>query len=81
MRKSQHTREYKRLIAALRAAREKAGLTQEEVAGCLDTYASFVSKCESGERRLDVVELATLCRLYGTDLLDFLRSAGFGPRR
>jgi transcriptional regulator with XRE-family HTH domain len=81
VRKSQHTREYKRLIAALRAAREKAGLTQEEVAGRLDTYASFISKCESGERRLDVVELATLCRLYGIDLLDFLRSAGFGARR
>jgi transcriptional regulator with XRE-family HTH domain len=78
MRKSQHTREYKRLITALRAAREKAGLTQDEVAGRLGTYASFISKCESGERRLDVVELATRCRLYGTDLLDFLRSAGFG---
>ncbi len=80
MRKSQHTREYKRLIAALRAAREKAGLTQDEVARRLGTYASFVSKCESGERRLDVVELAALCRLYGIDLLDFLRSAGLGPR-
>jgi transcriptional regulator with XRE-family HTH domain len=80
MRKSQHTREYRRLIAALRAAREKAGLTQDQVADRLDTYASFVSKCESGERRLDVVELATLCRLYGIDLLEFLRSAGLGPR-
>ena len=29
----------------------------------------------------DVVELAALCRLYGVDLLDFLRSAGLGPRR
>ena len=80
MRKSQHTREYKRLIAALRSAREKAGLTQDEVADHLDTYASFVSKCESGERRIDVVELATFCRIYGIDLLEFLRSAGFGPK-
>jgi transcriptional regulator with XRE-family HTH domain len=80
MRKSQHTREYKRLITALRQAREQAGLTQGEVADRLGTYASFVSKCESGERRLDVVELATLCRLYRIDLLEFLRSAGFGPR-
>jgi transcriptional regulator with XRE-family HTH domain len=78
MRKSQHTREYQRLTAALRAARRKAGLTQEPVADRLGPHASFVSKCESGERRLDVVELATLCRLYGLDLLDFLRAAGFG---
>jgi transcriptional regulator with XRE-family HTH domain len=78
---SQHTRQYKRLIAALRSARERAGLTQDQVAARLHAYASFVSKCESGERRLDVVELAALCRVYGIDRLDFLRSAGFASHR
>jgi transcriptional regulator with XRE-family HTH domain len=34
---------------------EQAGLTQMEVAQKLGTYASFVSKVESGERRVDVV--------------------------
>ena len=57
MQKSQHRREYRRLIQALRRAREQAGLTQEEVAGQLGTYASFVSKCEAGERRIDVLQL------------------------
>jgi hypothetical protein len=33
------------------------------------------------QRRPDVVGPATLGRLYGIDLLDFLRTAGFGPRR
>lgn len=79
MEKSQHTRAYRRLIQALRKAREKAGLTQLDVARKLDVYASFVSKCESGERRIDVVELAAFCRIYGTDLITFLRSLGFGP--
>lgn len=78
MRKSQHTREYKRLIKALREARERAGLTQEQVAARLDTYASFVSKCESGERRIDVVELAAFCDVYEVALADFLRDAGLG---
>jgi len=77
MEKSQHTQEYERLTAALRKARENAGLTQGDVAARLEVYASFVSKCESGERRLDVVELAALCKIYGVTLLDFLRSAGF----
>jgi hypothetical protein len=63
----------------LREARGKAGLTQGQVADRLDAYASFVSKVESGERRLDVVELAALCRLYGVNLFEFLPSTGFGP--
>ncbi len=74
MQKSQHTRSYKRLIQALREAREKSGMTQMDVARKLGTYASFVSKCESGERRIDVVELAAFCRVYAIDLVDFLRS-------
>jgi transcriptional regulator with XRE-family HTH domain len=77
MDKSQHTRAYRRLVAALRRAREQAGFTQEEVAVRLGVYASYVSKCESGERRIDVVELAAFCRVYEVSLADFLRSAGF----
>lgn len=76
--KSQHTRAYRRLIQALRRAREQAGLKQEEVAAHFGTYASFVSKIESGERRIDVVELANFCRLYGVDLGAFLQSVGLG---
>jgi transcriptional regulator with XRE-family HTH domain len=80
MRKTQHTREYLRLIEALRKARESAGFTQDEVAHQLGTYASFISKCESGERRIDVVELAALCRLYGIDLLAFLQEVGLAGK-
>jgi transcriptional regulator with XRE-family HTH domain len=81
MEKSQHTDQYRRLIEALRQAREKANLTQGEVAQRLDTYASFVSKVESGERRIDVVELAALCKVYGIDLVAFLREIGLCEAR
>jgi transcriptional regulator with XRE-family HTH domain len=76
MQKSQHTQQYRQLLAALRQAREDAGLTQLDVAGKLEVYASYVSKCESGERRIDVIELAEFCRLYGIGLADLLKSAG-----
>jgi transcriptional regulator with XRE-family HTH domain len=76
MDKSQHTEEYRQLTEALRKARDNAGLTQGEVAARLKTYASFVSKCESGERRVDVVELTAFCKVYGVDLIEFLRAAG-----
>jgi transcriptional regulator with XRE-family HTH domain len=77
MDKSQHTEQYRRLLEALRKAREQAGLTQGEVAQRLDTYASFISKVEAGERRIDVVELAALCRVYGIKLVALLTEAGF----
>jgi transcriptional regulator with XRE-family HTH domain len=75
MEKSQHTRAYARLTAALRAPRARAGLTQQEVAAALGAYASYVSKVEAGERRVDVVELVTLCGVYRIELAELLREA------
>jgi transcriptional regulator with XRE-family HTH domain len=76
MSKSRHTVRFERLLQALRAARKEAGLTQVEVAKHFQAHASFVSKVESGERRLDVVELADFCRTYGVRLTAFLKKAG-----
>lgn len=55
--KSIYSAEYQRLCALLRQLREEAGLTQVQVAAELGVPQSFVSKYESGERRLDVIEL------------------------
>jgi len=76
MRKSRFSRQYRRLLEELRAARIHAGLTQTEVAAKFGAHASFVSKAESGERRLDVVELAEFCKVYGVSLTSFLGRAG-----
>jgi transcriptional regulator with XRE-family HTH domain len=51
-------------LAKLRQARLEAGLSQVEVAQKLDKPQSYVSKCESGERRVDVVELIDFAALY-----------------
>ena len=63
--KSLHSEAYQEFLKRLRQAREDAGLTQLEVAGRLGRPQSFVSKCESGERRVDVIELAWFAELYG----------------
>ena len=76
MKKTRYSRKYARLLAALRQARKNADLTQTQVAKQFGAHASFVSKIESGERRIDVVELAQFCRLYGVKLADFLQEAG-----
>ncbi len=74
MRKSTHTTAYERLLTALRRARRDACLKQSDVARKLRRHQSFISKIESGERRVDVIELAQLCRIYRRDLIEFIRS-------
>ncbi len=61
------TARHKALIAMLIAAREKAGMTQTELAQRLGEYQSFVARMESGQRRVDVVELITLAEILGFD--------------
>jgi transcriptional regulator with XRE-family HTH domain len=56
--------EYRRFLKKLRQARLDAGLTQVDVAKHLRKPQSFVSKLESGERRVDPVELRHLAQLY-----------------
>jgi transcriptional regulator with XRE-family HTH domain len=63
--KSIYSAEYQRLCAVLRELRQEAGLTQVQVATRLDMPQSFVSKYESGERRLDVVELGHVAGALG----------------
>lgn len=53
---------HNQLRDALLDARRKKGLTQVEVATLLDKPQSFVSKYESGERRLDVIEFLEVCK-------------------
>jgi transcriptional regulator with XRE-family HTH domain len=51
--KSIYSAEYQRLCAVLRELRQEAGLTQVQVAAELGVTQSFVSKYESGARRLE----------------------------
>lgn len=46
-------------------ARQENNLTQQEVAFRLGRPQSFVSKYESGERRLDVIEFLEVCQALG----------------
>ena len=48
-------------------ARLNAGVTQAELAVTLSVPQSFVSKYETGERRIDVVEFLCICRALGAD--------------
>lgn len=73
MDKSIYSAEYGLLLDRLRKAREKAGLTQEEIASRLGVTQSFVSKCERGERRLDLIEVRAWSQALGLSFAEFVR--------
>jgi transcriptional regulator with XRE-family HTH domain len=72
MGKSIHSGDYKTFLAVLKHARERAELTQEEAAKRLGRTQTFISKCERGERRIDVIELRAFCAAFGITLRQFV---------
>ncbi|WP_299794236.1 helix-turn-helix transcriptional regulator [uncultured Marivita sp.] len=60
------------LVKALAVARGRAGLTQEDLAARLKCHQSLVARIESGQRRIDVVELIVLARAIGFDTTEIL---------
>ncbi|HEU4601366.1 MAG TPA: helix-turn-helix transcriptional regulator [Steroidobacteraceae bacterium] len=65
--KSLRSADHQRLIALLVAAREKAGLTQQQLADLLGKPQSFVAKYEGGERRIDVIEFVAISQALEFD--------------
>jgi len=57
LKKSIYSEKQRKLCALLTEARQKAGLTQFEIAEKLKRHQSFVAKYEGGDRRIDVIEL------------------------
>ena len=62
----------KRFLSLLRQMRVQAGLRQADLARRLGEPQSFVSRCESGERRVDILELREICAALGVSLADFV---------
>lgn len=65
--------EKKQFLSLVRQMRLDAGLRQEDLADKLGEPQSFVSRYESGERRLDVLELRQICKILGVSLSEFVR--------
>lgn len=72
--KSIHDQSYKLLITSLKEARKGQRLTQTELAEKLGSDQTYVSKVETLERRIDVVELRSICKALGMDFVAFIRS-------
>ncbi len=64
---------YELLRAELKKARLEAKLLQADLAKKLKKPQSYVSKVESGERNIDVIEYTTYCKAIGINPLTQLK--------
>ena len=67
-----YDQKYQELLNRLRTARLESGLTQEQVAKRLGKNQSFVSRSETGDRRIDVIELQAFVAIYQKPISFFL---------
>jgi transcriptional regulator with XRE-family HTH domain len=70
--KSIYLPEYEKIVSKLKNTRKELGLKQDIVAEKIGKYQSYVSKIENGERRLDIIELIQLAKLYNKSVDYFI---------
>lgn len=73
MNKTIYSKDQKFLVEQLKKSRIKAGLDQIVVAKLLGKSQSYISKIESGQRRIDIFQLRNLAKIYKKSLDYFLQ--------
>lgn len=73
MNKLIYSKDHKFLAERLKIARESAGFNQKEVAKLMGKTQSYVSKVESGQRKVDVIQLKEFSKIYEKDLNFFVK--------
>lgn len=73
MDKTIRTKGYALFIERMKKARIEAGLRQIDVAKKMKRPQSYISRVESGEYRLDILEVKKFAKLYGKNINYFLK--------
>ena len=64
--------QYEFIINQLKIARKQSGLRQQTISDEIGKYESYLSKIENGDRRIDILELVELARIYKKKLEFFI---------
>ena len=78
MEKSIHSAQYALFLQRLKAVRLERNISQVQLAERLDETQVFVSKCERGERRLDIIETMRWCQALGVSLQELVQQLEAG---
>jgi transcriptional regulator with XRE-family HTH domain len=73
MKKTNRELKREKLQELLKRIRQDKGIRQIELAEKLGVPQSFISKYESGDRQLDILELRQVCQAVGISLQEFIR--------
>jgi len=73
MSKTIYSKDHKYIVEQLKKARKEAGLEQVEVAKLLGKTQSYISKIESGQRRIDIITSKELAKIYKKDIKFFVK--------
>jgi transcriptional regulator with XRE-family HTH domain len=73
MKKRIYIAQRSRLVSLLREMRIEAGLTQVDLGARIEKDQAYVSRYESGQRRLDVLEVREICQVIGVTLEEFAK--------
>jgi transcriptional regulator with XRE-family HTH domain len=71
MQKHYPLHEQRAVLALLRELREESGLRQEDIAAQFRQPQQIISRYESGERRIDILELRHLCQIFAITPAEF----------
>jgi transcriptional regulator with XRE-family HTH domain len=72
MNKTIYSKDHKFLTEQLKKARVEAGFDQEKAAELLGKTQSYISKIESGQRRVDIIQLKEFAKTYKKPLDYFI---------
>lgn len=74
MSKTIYTQDHKHLVQRLKKARIGVGLGQKEAGEKIGKSQSYISKIESGQRRIDIIQLKFFAKAYGKNIEFFIKN-------